>query len=110
MDRLVRKQLVTRCENAVDRRLVILAATPSGESALSNVRAAHLARLHLALSTFSCDDQARLLELLERFLLAALSDVASVQECCRRCGTEHNGACVVNEAHMALLGRPIEGT
>ncbi len=110
IDRLVRKHLVDRRESEVDRRLIILSVLPAGESALGAVRSAHIARLRQALETFQLGERATLLSMLERFLMAALCDVQTVEECCRRCGTEHDGSCVVNEAHIALLGRPIEHT
>ena len=68
----------------------------------------NIARLLQAVNSFQPDERDQLLGLLERFLLTALSDVRVVEECCRRCGTEHDGACVVNKAHSALVGRPIE--
>lgn len=107
VDRLVRKNLVTRCENANDRRLVKLAATATGEAVLQKVRAAHLARLQQALTSLSPTEQAQLLTLLERFLIAALCDETALKQCCRHCGIEHDGECLVNEAHKALLGRPV---
>ena len=108
VDRLVRKKLVDRRESGVDRRLVILSVTSIGETALRAVHAAHLVRLQQALTVFQPGERTVLLSMLERFLLAALSDVKMVEECCLRCGTDHNGSCVVNEAHIALVGRPIE--
>ena len=108
VDRLVRKRLVDRRESGVDRRLVILTLTPVGESALGAVREAHLLRLQQTVNTFAPDERDVLLGLLERFLLAALSDVQLVEECCLRCGTEHDVKCVANKAHIALVGRPID--
>lgn len=110
VDRLVRKNLVTRCENASDRRLVQLAATAAGMAVLLKVRAAHLALVQQALSTLSPAEQAQLLALLERFLMAALCDETALRQCCRHCGIEHDGDCLVNEAHKALLGRAVTNT
>jgi DNA-binding MarR family transcriptional regulator len=109
VDRLVRKGLVDRRESGVDRRLVMLSVTPSGETAVHAVHEAHMTRLQHAVQAFQPEERDKLLELLERFLQAALSDdVQLIEECCRRCGSEHDGGCVVNEAHIALVGRPIE--
>ena len=108
VDRLVRKGLVDRRESGVDRRLVILSVTETGQLALQAVREMHIARLRNTLQTFDPDEREMLLALLERFLQAALCDVQTVEDCCLRCGTDHDGACVVNEAHIALVGRPIE--
>ncbi|HEY3375982.1 MAG TPA: MarR family transcriptional regulator [Armatimonadota bacterium] len=107
VDRLVRKALVDRRESGVDRRLVILSVTPAGRAALRAVREAHVAGLRQALSTFAPSERDTLLQLLERLLLAALNDVKTVEDCCLRCGSEHDGGCVVNEAHIALVGKPI---
>lgn len=108
VDRLVRKQLVDRRESGVDRRLVQLSLTPTGLAALQAVRAARVARLHGAFATLTDEERAQLLKLLERFLQSALCDEQTVKDCCRHCGTEHDLACVVNEAHIALMGRPVE--
>ena len=43
-----------------------------------------------------------------RLLQATLRDEQTVRDCCLHCGTEHYASCVVNEAHLALVGRPIE--
>lgn len=108
VDRLVRKQLVDRRESGVDRRLVILSVTTTGEAVLNAVREAHLDRLQHALATFRPEERDTMLNLLERFLQAALTDVQTVEDCCLRCGAGHDGGCVVNEAHIALVGRPID--
>ncbi len=110
VDRLVRKGLVDRRESGVDRRLVHLTVTPQGVQALGSVQAARIARLRQALEVIDAGERATLLNLLERFLSVALCDEQTVDDCCRHCGTEHNGQCVVNAAHLALVGRPIEQT
>lgn len=108
VDRLVRKHLVVRREHDEDRRLVELTATPAGAAFLATVRDTRIQRVELALRQISPEEQETLLELLERFVLAALCDQQTVDECCRHCGSEHDGDCVVNEAHIALRGRPID--
>ncbi len=108
VDRLVRKNLVNRREGGEDRRLVDLSATREGEAFLVAVRAARVDRVWHALAKLPLEERVQLLSSLERFVLAALCDEETVEECCRRCGTEHDGACVVNEAHIALVGRPID--
>jgi DNA-binding MarR family transcriptional regulator len=106
VDRMVRKGLVDRRESGVDRRLVHLSVTATGEDALRAVRLARVARLREALATLDPTEHEALLGLLERFLRAALRDVFTVEACCRHCGDEHDRACVVNAAHLALLGTP----
>lgn len=108
VDRLVRKLLVTRHESGSDRRLVELHVTPIGEAALAAVRAARVGIMQRALETLPPSEREALRVLLDRFLQAALHDEAAVNACCRRCGTDHDCACVVNEAHLALIGRPVE--
>ena len=107
VDRLVRKKLIARREGDVDRRLVHLSLTMEGEQAVQAVHEARIARMHLALHSLPLADRGRLLVLLERFMLAALRDESTVQDCCRHCGTDHESTCVVNEAHQVLVGRPI---
>lgn len=108
VDRLERKVLVTRDEHGADRRLVELRVTPSGEAALAAMHAARIALVRRALQTLPAEERETLRTSLAHFLQAALSDEAAVQACCRRCGTDHECDCVVNEAHLALVGRPVE--
>ena len=108
VDRLVRKRLVDRRESGEDRRLVRLTVTPVGLRTLAAMRDARVARLRQTLETFAPAERERLLELMERFLLAALRDEQTVHDCCLHCGADHDGGCVVNEAYLALVGRPIE--
>lgn len=107
VDRLVRKALVDRRESGVDRRLVTLSLTETGLTALQAVHAAHLGRLNAAMQAFQPEERATLMAMLERFLLAALDDVRTIEGCCRHCGPDHESACILNEAHLALSGTPI---
>ncbi|MHB9026756.1 MAG: MarR family winged helix-turn-helix transcriptional regulator [Armatimonadota bacterium] len=108
VDRMVRKGLVDRRESGVDRRLVHLTVTPAGERALRQVHEARLVRLRKAMETLPPAERDIMLDTLEHFLQAALQDVQTVEDVCLRCGSEHEGDCVVNRAHIALSGRPIE--
>ncbi len=108
VDRLVRKSLVDRRESGVDRRLVQMTVTPVGVVALKAVRTARLARVEEALAPFAPTERTHLLVVLERFVRAALRDVETVEVCCRHCGNDHDRSCVVNTAHLALAGRPID--
>lgn len=108
VDRLVRKWLVCRRESGEDRRLVHLTVSDTGQTALRLVQEARIDQLQQALDTLPLEERHTLLGLLERLLRAALRDEQTVTDCCRHCGTEHEQDCVVNEAHLALMGRPIE--
>lgn len=110
VDRLVRKKLLDRCASEADRRLVQLSVTAAGRRALVAIHEARVARLEGALASFDPAERTQLFALLERLLLATLRDVQTVDDCCLRCGTEHFASCVVNEAHLALEGTPIERT
>jgi len=110
VDRLERKALVDRRESSVDRRLVILTVTPEGEDALATIRAGRVARLQQALETFTPADREHFTALLERLVLAVLRDEQTVNDCCLHCGSEHENSCMANQAHLALVGRPIERT
>lgn len=107
VDRLVAKGVVDRRESGVDRRLVELSTTRTGEDALAAVERTRIALLQRTLEALPSDERETLLVLLEKFLRAALCDIRTVEDCCLHCGTEHDGACVVNAAHLALLGQPI---
>ena len=108
VDRLVRKRLVDRRESAEDRRLVQLSVTDQGRQALALVHQARVVKFEHTLRDMTAEERTQLLGLLERLLQSVLSDEQTVRDCCRHCGTDHEETCVVNEAHLALLGRPIE--
>jgi len=108
VDRLVRKKLMDRREGETDRRLVRLSVTETGQRALVAIHEARIARLQGALETFAPAERTQLFSLLQRLLLATLRDTQTVDDCCLRCGTGHFADCVVNEAHLALKGTPIE--
>lgn len=107
VDRLVRKALVSRRESEVDRRLVELNLTEAGRTMLHQLRRERVARLQHALDTFDAREREVFIQYMDRFLLAMLRDARMAAECCRHCGADHDGACVVNIAHLALAGQPI---
>jgi DNA-binding MarR family transcriptional regulator len=110
VDRLLRKGVVDRRESGEDRRLVYITITDCGKLALAEVRAARAALLERTLATLPCVERTALVDVLERFLRAALYDARIVENVCQHCGSEHNRECVVNAAHEALVGIPIEHT
>jgi DNA-binding MarR family transcriptional regulator len=107
VDRLVRKGLIDRCESGEDRRLVQLRVTPTAETALRSVQEARIAQLEAAVSALPADERPPLLGGLERLLRAMMRDAETVEACCLHCGSAHDRTCVVNTAHVALVGRPI---
>ncbi|MHB9130763.1 MAG: MarR family winged helix-turn-helix transcriptional regulator [Armatimonadota bacterium] len=108
VDRLVLKGMVDRHESGVDRRLIEVYVTATGVDALSVVQRTRIDRFQHALAAFKPEDRETLLRLMEDFLRVVLCDEQTVEDCCRHCGDEHDGGCVVNTAHLALVGRPIE--
>jgi DNA-binding MarR family transcriptional regulator len=75
IDRLVRQGLVSRSEDAQDRRLVSLRATDKGEELVTKLRSRRTGYLSAVLDRMQVDDLARMVQ-----GLAAFVEVAEAQE------------------------------
>lgn len=111
VDRLVAKRLVDRTENPGDRRVADLTITEEGLAAFNRLRGARRDRLQAYLDRMDPEDRRGLARGLRAFLTAAfMHDRSLITRICERAGTEHNPHCVVNQAHLALIGTEIPKT
>ena len=110
VDRMVRRGLVRRVPGRSDRRQAELTLTPRADELLARAEAERAQRLSKILSLMKPSEREQFLESLECFIDAALKVEQAVDEACLRCGIEHYSDCVVNQAHVALVGRDIERT
>ena len=107
-DRLVRKDLTTRCENKNDRRLSEIRLTDGGRELVEQIRQRRVAGMSRILKRMEPDSRRILVENLEHFIAAAIDGRESALETCSHCGRDHLSECVVNEIYRAVTGTPIK--
>ena len=97
VERLVKKQLVTRCEDELDRRLTKIELTDAGREAVRQMRRRKSEWFETILEAMPQSQRKALREGLEGFLRVALANEDDVDRACVRCGMEHVSFCVVNK-------------
>jgi DNA-binding MarR family transcriptional regulator len=97
VDRLVRKNMVTRGENERDRRLTKVDLTDAGREAVRQMRRRKFEWFDAILEAMPHSQRRAFREGLESFLKIALSGEDNVDRACVRCGMEHMPFCVVNK-------------
>lgn len=106
VDRLVRKELVSRLESDVDRRERRLTLTATGEKTLASATDAGERRMEEILSLLADADRENLRCGMEAFLAAALRGPAEIQRVCLRCGKKHERDCPGEDLYRSLGGGP----
>ncbi len=97
VDRLVRKGLMTRQENQLDRRLAQVGLTPSGESLVRQMRERRSEWFESIAGAMPDEKRQAFLEGIEGFLRIALAREGNIDRACVRCGMEHTPLCVISE-------------
>lgn len=97
VDRLVKKELVTRRENETDRRLIAVELTPAGHDIVKQMRKRRSDWFESVLGVMNEDKRKALLESLEGFLSIALANDDNIDHACVRCGMEHVSFCVIHK-------------
>lgn len=108
VDRLVRKGLATREEMESDRRQAAVDLTDCGRELISKARQQKTDWMQAIIAKMQADDRQALVDSLESFIQAALSEEEDIESACVRCGIEHLAFCVLNRAHVAATGEQIE--
>jgi len=108
VERLVRKDLVTREHAREDRRLARVDLTEGGRRVVRRARSARATWLREILAQMPAERRAALVDSLEEFIRSALEARGNVDEACVRCGIDHLAFCIVNRAHISATGEPIE--
>ena len=106
VDRLVKKGLVSRVEDRVDRRERRLGLTKQGEDFFTAINQAGGERIARTLGRLPGADRAALRQGLKAFLAATLCDPATVRRVCLRCGREHELDCPGEDLYRQLGGPP----
>jgi len=97
VERLVKKELLTRREDEVDRRLTKVELTDNGREAVRLMRRRKSEWFETILEAMPQSQRKALREGLEGFLRIALANDDDVDRACVRCGMEHVSFCVVNK-------------
>ncbi len=97
VERLVRKGLMTRRENELDRRLAQVGLTESGESLVRQMRERRAEWFESIAGAMPDEKRRALLDGLESFMRIALAREANIDHACVKCGMEHTPSCVINE-------------
>jgi DNA-binding MarR family transcriptional regulator len=105
--RLEKRGLAVRAPSKADGRVVEVTLTELGAQVERSARAKRAGLLAKVIHSLSDARRRALVSDLERFLSAALTDERMVAAACLHCGTDHDPACPVNRAHIALTGSPI---
>ena len=97
VERLVKKELVTRRDNEQDRRLTNVELTAQGEEHVRLTRQKKSEWFEAILERMPVSQRKALREGLESFLRVALASEDNVDRACVRCGIEHTSSCVVSK-------------
>lgn len=104
VERLVKKELVTRRDNEQDRRLTSVELTRNGEEHVRLTRQRRSEWFDSILRNMPQSQRRALREGLEGFLRVALADEENVDRACVRCGIEHTASCVVSKVKDKRIG------
>lgn len=114
VERLVKKDLVTREGDPADRRVVRVHLTPQGVELVQKINAELSRRLNAALETMSESDRQSLLRGMTAFVASAMEGVADgqvIESVCLHCGAHHLGDCPIEGARVrALEGKQVQGS
>lgn len=108
VDRLTHRDLVTRHEGEQDRRLTRVELTDAGRKVVKQARSERGEWFKQVCSRLSNDRKSALVEGLEEFILLATTTEQDVEKACVKCGIDHLSFCVLNRAHLAAAGKPME--
>lgn len=85
VDKLAKKELITRCVAAADHRQTEIAVTSAGRELVKQVRRERTERLEAVLSRMRSEDRHALIDGLQAFVTAALQDQHCLDALCLSC-------------------------
>jgi len=95
VERLQRKNLITRHESSRDRRVVHLRLSDEGNCCVNHVRQYRAQALDKIIERMSAEDNNTFMQGLRLFMEAALHDQQTAEAICLHCGAEHLTECMV---------------
>jgi DNA-binding MarR family transcriptional regulator len=108
VDRLVKKQILTRTEDPTDRRVLKIKLTATGDGLLAKASQIEQERLEQILAQMTPEAVTKLTEGLGAFLGAALLSPADIEAVCLKCGWDHLVECLGNLRYRQLTGKDKE--
>jgi DNA-binding MarR family transcriptional regulator len=108
IDRLVRKNLLIREENPVDRRVLKIKLTEAARKMLKEVNEGEEKRFRWILDRMKPEETQTLQNGLAAFLQAALETPEEIDRVCLKCGWSHLPDCLGNILHQQLTGKDKE--
>jgi DNA-binding MarR family transcriptional regulator len=108
VDRLAQRGLVRREESERDRRQTTVELTDGGREMVRRARTERGAWFTALCEKLPEERRKVLVEGLEEFIFVALTTEQDVDKACVKCGIDHLAFCVLNRAHVAASGTPIE--
>jgi DNA-binding MarR family transcriptional regulator len=108
VDRLVKKQILTRTEDPADRRVLKIKLTATGNGLLAKASQIEQERFEEILTQMAPEAVVALTEGLIAFLGAALVSAADIEAVCLKCGLDHLVECPGNLRYRQLTGKDKE--
>jgi DNA-binding MarR family transcriptional regulator len=105
IDRLVKKYILTRTEDPLDRRVLKIKLTAAGDDLLSKASRIEQERFNGIIDQMSPEAVQALAEGLKAFLDAALISAADIEAVCLKCGWDHLIQCPGNLRYRKLTGK-----
>ncbi|MGD8399704.1 MAG: MarR family transcriptional regulator [Bacillota bacterium] len=105
IDRLVKKNILTRTEDPVDRRVLKIKLTASGDSLLEKAGRIEQEQFGAIIAQMSPEEVTALVKGLEAFLGVALVSAAEIEAVCLKCGWDHLVECPGNLRYRQLTGK-----
>ena len=109
VDRLVKKDLVTRTETQEDRRFTCIELTDAGRQVVEDMRKRRSKWFTAIIDSLPKYQRCAFLEGLESFIKASLEDSQNIDRACVKCGMEHVSFCVINKLKSQRDNRPQQG-
>jgi DNA-binding MarR family transcriptional regulator len=97
VDRLVRKDLLRRTEDARDRRSIHLSLTPAGHELLAAYEAARRQKLERIFCQYPREELQHTADLLDRISADVIDHTADPEEICLKCGIFPREKCLVRQ-------------
>jgi DNA-binding MarR family transcriptional regulator len=108
VDRLVKKHILTRTEDPIDRRVLKIELTSPGKNLLKKANRIEQERFEQIIGEMSPEAVSELKRGLTAFLTAALVSPEEIEAVCLKCGWDHLVECVGNLRYRQLTGRDKE--
>lgn len=108
VDRLAQRDLATRHEAEEDRRLTRVELTDTGRGLVERARSERGNWFRELWEKLSEERKSSLVDGLEEFIFLAVTTERDVEKACAKCGIDHLAFCVLNRAHVAATGAPLE--